>query len=119
MTSRKTNLVQVVASRLREDVKKEAMASMKNVAPGKLELFMACTEPAVAAYIEYVSEIMGPLTTVTPINQGVDDVRLLEYKDGIAAMEREIDQLREALEIKVEKVRILREQALEIASSRS
>jgi hypothetical protein len=101
-------MVHLVGAKLRENIRKETMASMKNVAPSKIELVINATEPAVVKYIELVSELFGAMCT--PSQAPEDELAEPDF----VAIEREIARTREAVELKAEQVRILRDQVLAV-----
>jgi hypothetical protein len=104
-------MVQIISSKLRENIRKEVHAAMKNVAPGKVDLAINATEPAVLKYIELLTEMLGAMCTPSA-QPPVDPIV------NFAELESDIAKAREAVELKAEQVRILREHVLELWHSR-
>ncbi len=103
-------MIQVIAAKFRENIRKETLAAMKNVAPGKVELVINATEPLVQKYVELITEIFGAMCTPSPAPPS--DV---PADANIEGLQREIARIRDVVDLKTDQVRILREQVLQIA----
>ena len=104
-------MVQVVATKFRDNVRKDTLAATKNVAAGKLELVMSAIEPLVQKYVELITEQFGAMCTtniVLPTEVPSD----AEFDQ----LERTLAGLRDVVELKTDQVRILRDQVLQVAS---
>jgi hypothetical protein len=110
ITNRRTNMVQLTTSKLRENIRKELTLSMSNISPSRLELAISATEPAVAKFAELLTEIFGAMCTPSPAPGPVP----VRSDADLARVQREIARLKESVELKTAQVQILREQALRV-----